>query len=329
MPDSPEPRSSFTAEVIQVSEQATTLDPVTEVAEVQRMINAHNVLFNTGRAPHGSIPLTIKRTVFYTGYIISPTDTERLTALVNNTQGAPDHEMRYLANSILITPRPAGGSILAKVGGMGRKLTWKITGLSILENKVWAARVAPVNPSDTYYTENPTPMIVLALRRNARPIDANRITNWTPVPDDQSFEIETIVGEKVLLRVEEERLGEDEWESKFPRRTEGRKVLRDEDFPPLGSQGSNASRPQQRHPRDDNRRASGGRDSGFKGNNQGRNNRGGGGRGGGGGFNRSNRPGRSGGNGPARSRGRGGQYRSLDDNVGNGYGGATGGGMQY
>lgn len=242
--DSEESRAPILAEVIQVPEQATSLDPVTEVAEVQRMINSHNSAIVARTAPRGSIPLAIKRTVFYTGYLISPTDTDRLLTLVHPPPNVPDYEMRHLANNIIITPRPASASILSKVGGLGATLRFKVTGLSVLENKLWAARVAPVDPTATTYSENSTLCVVLALRRNAKPIDANRISNWQPVPTHQAFEFDTVVGEKVLLRVEQERRGEDLWEASFPSARNARKHPREEDFPPLGSQTAAAQRGQ-------------------------------------------------------------------------------------
>lgn len=353
--DSPSSRAPLVAEVIQVSEQAVTLDPVAEVAEVQRMINTHNQAVQSRSAPHGTIPLAIKRTVFYTGYLISPTDTERLLSLVKKPSGTAEHDIRNLANNIMITPRPAGASILNKVGGIGRKLTWRVTGFSLWENKVWAARVEPTDPTAKIYSENNTPHVCLALRRNARPIDAKNISNWQPVPEHEAFEFETVVGEKVLLRIEEERLGEDDWDSSFPSTKNVRKHPREEDFPPLGEENQNfrgkAHAPrdapqfvpqqqnaqamqfggQQQAPRQHGRGGGGGGNERFK-------NSGGGGRGGGGGNNarggRGGFSGRGGRGGNGRGGGRGGRgrgggsYRSLDDSVANSYSGGSGG-MQY
>jgi hypothetical protein len=45
----PVPRKPINAEVIQVSEGVTYLDPTAEIAEVQRMINSHHLaLANSG-----------------------------------------------------------------------------------------------------------------------------------------------------------------------------------------------------------------------------------------------------------------------------------------
>ena len=220
----PTTRKPITAEVIQVAENATQLgkstfcvhtlwknhtdtryaDPVTEVAEIQRMINAHNELVKSGNAPPNARPRQIKKTVFYTGYMIPKAMSDKLATLVKLPPGTPDGDIRYLANSILITPKPCPKSILDKVGGIGAKVVWKVTGVSCFENKLWAARCEPVPKSTKYYSENPTPTVVLAIRKGGQPKDAARIHNWHPVPDEEAYMFETTVGEKVQLRIDEE-----------------------------------------------------------------------------------------------------------------------------
>lgn len=297
-------RKPISTDVIQVAENATQLDPVAEIAEIQKMINAHNIQVKSGNVPPGTPPYQIKKTVFYTGYMIPSTMTEKLASLVTLPQNAPKDDIRYLANSILITPKPCPKSILDKVGGIGAKVKWKVTGISCFENKLWAARCEPVPKTTKYYSENPTPTVVLAIRKNGRPADAARIVNWHPVPQEQAFEFESIVGEKQMLRIEEETANESEYESYFPNKAH-RKERRSHE--PNDRNGD--SRPHGRGGRDDNR-------SGYRGGNRERG-RGGhrnssyGNRGGPRGGHRGERSGGGGG----RGRGRGGasQYRSLDD----------------
>ncbi|KAI9825329.1 MAG: hypothetical protein M1819_000575, partial [Sarea resinae] len=153
-PDPPVARKPITAEVIQVSEAATTLDAVTEVAEVQKMINFHNQTLSAplNRQQQQQIPnnirarrcLQIKRTVFYTGYIIPPATTSLLLTLMSTPPHLPEGEIKFLANNILITPRPCPASILEKTGDIGTPVKWQVTGVASFESKVWAASVAPV-----------------------------------------------------------------------------------------------------------------------------------------------------------------------------------------
>lgn len=285
-------RAPITAEVVQVVAATMQLDPVQETMEVQRIINDHNAAIGKGRSGKR---LMIKKTVFYTGYLIKSTDTQKLLTLVQLPQNMPDTEMKYLANNVLITPRPCPNSILEKVGGMGSKTTWEITGTAVFENKVWAAQVRPVPETKKYYTENRIPIVVLALRKGARPIDAGKIQNWQPVPPEKHFVFETTVGEKVLLRIEEEDPQENEYESLFPNKSFKRRHAQDDE-------GSN------RQPSG----SYGGQNTGGRGGAQ-QNFGGRGGRGRGQAPQRGSRGGRGGGGGRGRGRGGGHHYRSLDD----------------
>lgn len=287
-------RGPITAEVIQVADGATLLDPVVEAAEVQKLINDHNLAVSRG---HRGSRLQIKKTVFYTGYLITNADTQKLLTLAQLPPNMPETELKFLANNVLITPRPCPNSILEKVGGMGNKLLWEVTGTAVFENKIWAVSVRPVPSTAKYYTENPVPIVVLALRKGARPIDAGKIQNWQPVPDDKAFIFETTVGEKVLLRVEEEDPRENEYESLFPNKNNKRKHAQDDDSlrHSTGQYGSQGAR---------NGNHGRGRGGGNRGN-------GGSGRGRGG-----NRGGNAGGRGRGRNGGNAGgghNYRSLDD----------------
>ncbi|KAF2738304.1 hypothetical protein EJ04DRAFT_429329 [Polyplosphaeria fusca] len=299
----PQSRKPFVAEVVQVTENATQLDPPTEVAEVQRMINNHNAIIKAGNAPPGTISRQIKKTVFYTGYMIPAATTDKLVGLVKLSSGNSDSDMRLLGNSILITPKPCPKTILDKVGGLGAKVVWKVTGIACLENKVWAARVEPVPSTQKYYSENPTPAVVLGVRKGGRPADAARIQNWQPVSEEHSYKFVSTVGEKMVLRIEQEQANESEYESYFPNKNHS----------PRNGNNSKDFRPQ--HGRDERRGYA--TSSNYRGGNQSRGGRGNahrnhpyvtrGGRGGHG------RGGASGGRGRGRGGGGQSQYKSLDD----------------
>ncbi|KAF2685700.1 hypothetical protein K458DRAFT_403071 [Lentithecium fluviatile CBS 122367] len=306
----PTSRNPITAEVIQVAENATQLEPVTEIAQIQRIINAHNLQVKAGNTPSGMPPYQIKKTVFYTGYMIPSAMTEKLVELAKRYINGPDGDIRYLANSILITPKPCPQSILDKVGGIGNRVAWRVTGIASFENKLWAAKVEPVHKSTKYYSENPTPTVVLAIRKGGRPADAARINNWQPVSDTDSYEFESVVGEKMVLRIEEEQANESRWESYFPNKSHQRRP-REEDEDNGFSRDS-----RQQHPRAYDDRRQNGPPNNYRGGNRER------GRGGNRNPSYGARGGRGGGGyrgdrgGGGRGRGRGGgpsQYRSLDD----------------
>ncbi|KAF2752172.1 hypothetical protein M011DRAFT_394178 [Sporormia fimetaria CBS 119925] len=312
------PRAPLIAEVIQVPENATSLDPVTEIAEIQRMINLHNKAILSGTASSNATPYTIKKTVFYTGYMIPSSVTEKLISLVRVPQNVPKGDIKYLANSILITPRPAPRTILERVGGLGAKCTWRVTGTALFENKLWAARVEPVPKNAKIYSENNTPTVVLATRKGARPADAVRIQNWHPVAEDMAFEFETTVAEKSALVIREERREGEDWEP--GQRGAAGKRTRDENSQGRDT-GANKENRSGYAGRGGHHRGRGRGGGGYRGDRGGGygNQRGRGSGGGGGGYgtrdggNYNNR----GGSGHApRGRGRGGgqpAYRSLDD----------------
>lgn len=208
--EAPVSRKPINSEVIHVAEGTTYLEPGIEVAEVQRMINSHHLALRSPglKNSKSSLPgFRIKKTVLYTGYLISKEDQMRLIQEVLGPilpQGLADSkDLKYTANNIMIAPRPASKQILDRIGGMGRKLKWQITGTANFENKVWAARVQPIPPNTQIHSENSVPLVVLACRKPARPVDASFIQNWHPVPAEMAMTFETEIGEKEVLSVEE------------------------------------------------------------------------------------------------------------------------------
>lgn len=192
-------RKPFAVDIVQVTDQATTLDPVVETAEVQRLINAHNMA-----TPAPTRNLGIKKNVSFTGYMVSNTDIPRLLSLVNNIPGMTNSNIRFLANNVLISYGAASPSVLTKVGGIGHKQDWQITSLGVYQNSIWAAKVAPIPPVSIVHTETSVPIIILA-QKNTTPLSfANRISQWQPVPPDKLYIFQTVVREKAQLRVEYE-----------------------------------------------------------------------------------------------------------------------------
>ncbi|KAL7951236.1 hypothetical protein V8C42DRAFT_303491 [Trichoderma barbatum] len=275
-------RGPITADVVQVVDSSTLLDPVVEVAEVQHMINQHNATL-IKEPPSSKGKLMIKKTVFFTSYMIGAEDIKKLLKLAKIPAGVSNNDLKFHANNILICPRPCPTSILEKVGGMGSRMLWEVTGTACFDNAIWAACVRPVPHTAKFHTDNPIPLVVLALRKGARPMDAGKITAWQPLPIEERFSFETTVGEKVILRIEAEDPKEDEYQSLFANKSHKRKHNADEEWTARSVQytGRNESK-------------------GFH-SGRGRNKGGNPSRG-----HRSSRGGRSG-------RGRGHGYRSLDD----------------
>ncbi|KAF3479968.1 uncharacterized protein GIQ15_06944 [Arthroderma uncinatum] len=321
-------RKPITAEVIQVAELAKYLSPVTEAAEIQRMVNSHNASLgspgaNITKSPYGRLELS--KTTFYTGYILSNADTARLIdniflPLISSSV-ADTTEIKFMSNSVLITPRSAPKPILDKVGGLGKVVRWRVTGTGTYEHKLWAARVSPLDSSEVIHTDNPEPIIVLGMRKGVRPTDAGKIRNWNPVTKDDSLVFDTAVGEKTILRVQEEDVGRngnssrggkrrfqpdnrEEAESSSPRDYRDRQQR-----PPAPEYSGGRPQNYHRHYNDEGNRRGNGPQPSFRGN------RGRGGRGGRGGGRGRGR----GAGGGGRGDGHASRYRSLDDhNTGGG-----------
>lgn len=206
-------RGTISAEVIQVASVATTLEPVTEVAQVHRMVRAHNEELLKQPLHLRPSRLAVKKTVFFTSYIIGAQDTQRLLALADIPPDVPEAAVKQHATNIVICARPCPKDTLAKVGGMGAAMRWEVTGTACYHGGVWAACLSPVPSSAQYHCENPVPLVVLAVKKGARPIDAGKINTWTPLPPNQRFTFDTKVGEKMMLRVEADDPRQDDYQN--------------------------------------------------------------------------------------------------------------------
>ncbi|KAK5942809.1 hypothetical protein PMZ80_005375 [Knufia obscura] len=198
--------TTCTAEVVHVCELKSSLDPQAEIMAVQSAINQHNKTIKTGGPNPTRAPAKyyrIHEQFQYFGYMISQTDSARLITLCNAHAHAIDSgEVKYMASSILITPYYPRKDTFEKVGGRGTKITWQVTGVARFEDRIWAARVTPISDKPTY-TQDDTPMVILAIRKGSRQIDANRIKNWQPPSAEKQFIFETVVDDKVMLKIEE------------------------------------------------------------------------------------------------------------------------------
>jgi hypothetical protein len=193
-------RHTITCDVIEVATKATYLDPVTEVAEVQKMVNAHNIAYKSGTAPPRTYPMQIDRKVLNAGYLVSPTDVERLATLMPAiARSNPNVHVR--ANSIRISPGPPSPQVLQSIGGIGKRVRFRVTGLGTLDNRVWAASVEPVPSNEKIQLLDRPPAIVLGMHRSATFNDLTHIAQWTPIAAAQAMEFDTTIGEKSILSI--------------------------------------------------------------------------------------------------------------------------------
>ncbi|KIV99891.1 uncharacterized protein PV09_08554 [Verruconis gallopava] len=193
-------RKPIQFEVVEVAMEATNLDPVKEVSEVQRIINEHNLLYKAGKLDRRAQPLQIKSVVFNTGYLLKAADTKKLIEEFIPPEVRSMRGIKIHADAIPIAMASAPNHILNAVGGIGNKVRFNITAQGQLEDRLWAVRVEPTNPREKIHTLNHPPSIVLALK-DARTKDVNSIQKWTAIPPHQCLQIETMVGEKTMLSI--------------------------------------------------------------------------------------------------------------------------------
>ncbi|QDS71460.1 hypothetical protein FKW77_003966 [Venturia effusa] len=199
----PNPRSqrrTITCDVIEIATKATSLDPVAEIAEVQRMINDHNTVYKSGNAPPRTSPLQLESKTINASYLVKPNDVERLAALIPAIAKS-NPSVRVLANSIRITVGPASQQILQSLGGIGKRVRFRVTGLGVLENRLWAASVEPVPPNEKIQVLDRPPAVVLGMHQKSNFKELTHIQQWIPIPAAQAIEFETTVGEKVNVSI--------------------------------------------------------------------------------------------------------------------------------
>ena len=204
----PPPRKPITTEVVHVCELKSCLDPEVEVEAIQRAINRHNRAIKKGENPHKARPTSfyIHENFIYFGYLINQHDSSRLITLCQPPANHVDSgEVRLMATNILISPAHPKRDLLDKVGGRGNKVTWQVTAVAKYEDRIWAAKVLPVDAKQAIHTADHTPLVVLAIRKGSRPIDAKKIQedHWVPVAPQQAFIFETVVGDKSSLEIRE------------------------------------------------------------------------------------------------------------------------------
>ncbi|KAG6261505.1 hypothetical protein E4U48_007711 [Claviceps purpurea] len=237
-------RGPLATEVIQVADSSTVLDPVTEVAAIQHMINQHNETVTRQPEAERQKKLHIEKTICYTGYMISTEDSKRLLKLAKIPFGHP-HRLKGQANHILICRRPCPASMLEKVGGMGSKMLWQVAAIGNYKGTVWAARVRPVLSTAVYHTDSADPIVVLALKNGARSVDTSLISReaeWHDPPSGQALVFETTVGEKVMLRIEEEGSKESQYDSPAAKKSSKRKHAGEDGRAAKNRQGQHGGR---------------------------------------------------------------------------------------
>lgn len=316
-------KRAINAEVIDVPPGESKLDPEKELTHVRLMVQRHNE--QLASLPPGSSKRPfwiVNKHVHFIGYMVAPQDSDRMLQVANlgSYSSRGDGVIRY-ANTIVISYRtPLPQRVQQEVGGLKSTLRWKAVALGNWENKVFALRVAPVPITANFHVAASVPHVLLALKGGTRMADSSRITTWTPLPEQDQFEFETVVDEKASVRLDEDRMMGMAKRPQKPGLNNNNKR----------SRVSDGTKDSQHHAKVQNQRGGGGGGQGRGGFSTAAN--AGGGRQGGQSKHSSGKGGKGGASrgGASGKKGRGnfGNYRSLDDiATGGGGGGAQSSGM--
>lgn len=114
-------RGPLAADVLQVLNAPTHLDPVVEVAMVRQMMLEHNAALPTRPSDPLQPRLQIKKTVSFTGYMISPRDTHKMRALAHIPPDVTTGDPKHFANCVVICPRPCPPASSPRSAGWGAR----------------------------------------------------------------------------------------------------------------------------------------------------------------------------------------------------------------
>ncbi|KAF4556136.1 Hypothetical protein D9617_1g080110 [Elsinoe fawcettii] len=196
-------RNPVKTEVVLVEPNLTYFDVDTELEVIGRIVKNNNLALKMGRGKATAKVWNMIKSRIYTGYIVEPTDTTRLLQLVPQSDPDEKNDFRSLADNIMISFRPPRDDIIRRAGGWGAQRKWRVNGIGNYNGNIWAARVTPVDPHLSTYTESFNPLIVLKMRKSVKASEANRITNWTDIPpnDERAIVFDTMVQDKVVLKI--------------------------------------------------------------------------------------------------------------------------------
>lgn len=149
----------------------------------------------------------LEKKVFNLGYQVEQDDFEKLfdtfSPLDRDQSVSVQHEWRPIRQPSVFIHFSAQPYVLNKVGGIGKPVEFEVTHVGS-SNKVLALSLKPVasyhEVMDTnrdkvlkpdnhtrYWSKNDIPVLVLATRDGGKPVDANFLDNWKPIPESVEY----------------------------------------------------------------------------------------------------------------------------------------------
>jgi len=193
---SPVQRDRIHAVVIPVHAPATYLKELTEVCQIQRMVNQHNKAIARGTAPAAFEPLTIRTFVSYTAYVVmSEYDCALLRRLVKLPPSIQNSSTTVWPPTLLIQQGAVAGPLRSYIGEVGTTIKLRVTSFASWNNKMWAVRVEAVPGAYGFQSSRDPPVMLLASTKPNGIHDTNKIEEqrWIDIPAANQFEVEGTV----------------------------------------------------------------------------------------------------------------------------------------
>jgi hypothetical protein len=208
---------SITHTVVMVVDSSSALEPATEAALIQKMVNEHNRKLIELDEEGQVLPMSavgrgkvkgwrLDKQVTMTYYAISPTDSVALAkALVPQTISRTEPsggKLNILGNRIVVSFGAMEPDKLKQAGGLGHAVKFTVAEVGFLEGdatskgepgpaKMWAARVAPADPTQSIWIAPQSfargqaknhGTVILAVRGPVNRLgEVRRIRNWVPL----------------------------------------------------------------------------------------------------------------------------------------------------
>lgn len=191
----PIPRAPVSHTVIRVKGMSTTLDELTEICQIQRMINMNNKAIAQGAAlKPTALPLKLRKEIAYTAYVVM-SEGDRL-GLHNLVASRLSQDLVQWPPTLLIQPGPAPGPLRSYIGEVGTSIKLRVVAVASWQNKtnrMLGVRVEPIPGSYGFQSSTNPPIMLLASTKGFGVHNGsltNKLHAWTSDPLPIPFEVE-------------------------------------------------------------------------------------------------------------------------------------------
>lgn len=198
-------RANLVYDVVEVYDPQKYLDPLVELALIENAIEDHNNAAASGTlSPNTRYShVSLGKEVTCSGYLLDRLSYKRVLDVVLNHElitkkaGSPPNSVKFEADCAGVFS--SKGPLSPQLEPLrGAKVDWLVTHVGQLENRIWAAKVAPQEGQSVEVEPGKDLVIIVAIRRKVNPTAVAQITEWHPI---EPLTVHSVVGERSLLRI--------------------------------------------------------------------------------------------------------------------------------